>query len=215
MKLYKYRSPSSLEHILDILLNNRLYCTPYNELNDPFEGVFRSVQKMGFGDSKFGSGIFGTAELKTSLSIPDLSVSKKIRVCSLSASKADIMLWSHYAGGHSGIAIEVQLGDNNGQLHKVRYVEQLKEINPSFETPDSTEILKLKSTHWEYEEEYRIISNEEHYDISGKITAIYLGPRVSEVIQKTIIRSVDASIPVFSTKLDGETLEVKTDKKLN
>lgn len=40
MILYKYRSLANLEHVLDIILNQRLHCSTYPELNDPFEGLF-------------------------------------------------------------------------------------------------------------------------------------------------------------------------------
>jgi len=40
MILYKYRSLVNFERILDIILNQRLYCSKYDELNDPFEGLF-------------------------------------------------------------------------------------------------------------------------------------------------------------------------------
>ncbi len=38
MILYKYRALNSIEYTLDILLKERLYCSPYKDLNDPFEG---------------------------------------------------------------------------------------------------------------------------------------------------------------------------------
>ena len=40
MILFKFKSLGTLDHVLDILLNDRLYCAPYSNLNDPFEGQF-------------------------------------------------------------------------------------------------------------------------------------------------------------------------------
>jgi hypothetical protein len=40
MLLYKYRGLSNLRYVADILCHERLYCAPYTELNDPFEGFF-------------------------------------------------------------------------------------------------------------------------------------------------------------------------------
>ena len=41
MKLYKYRSlRRNLDFVLDILLNERLYCANYTALNDPLEGYY-------------------------------------------------------------------------------------------------------------------------------------------------------------------------------
>ncbi|MGB8764645.1 MAG: hypothetical protein WCD07_07625, partial [Burkholderiales bacterium] len=36
MILYKYRSFDNYEFLLDILINERLYCSIYKNLNDPF-----------------------------------------------------------------------------------------------------------------------------------------------------------------------------------
>ena len=42
MLLYKYRGLSSLEHTLDILVRNQLYCAEYEELNDPLKAPLTS-----------------------------------------------------------------------------------------------------------------------------------------------------------------------------
>ena len=50
MILYKYRSLSNFEHVADIILNDRLYCPTYEELNDPFEGLFVALWTVSFRD---------------------------------------------------------------------------------------------------------------------------------------------------------------------
>lgn len=37
---YKFRSLQNLKRFIDIILNERLYASRYNELNDPMEGVY-------------------------------------------------------------------------------------------------------------------------------------------------------------------------------
>lgn len=39
MKLFKYKS---CEHIEDVIINSRLYCSVFNKLNDPMEWAFNS-----------------------------------------------------------------------------------------------------------------------------------------------------------------------------
>ncbi|MEI8205410.1 MAG: hypothetical protein WCG03_00870 [Kiritimatiellales bacterium] len=43
MLLYKYRSLENFEYVLDIILNEHLHCAPYENLNAPFEGIFKAV----------------------------------------------------------------------------------------------------------------------------------------------------------------------------
>lgn len=219
MKLYKFRSISHLEYTLDILLNERLHCAPYEKLNDPFEGVFLSVMHVGgaLGTVPFGlSPLGGGVTVKAPRSISELPIPGGTRVCSLSASKSDVRLWSHYAEGHTGIAIEITFNDDDDQLHEVEYVEQLKEFNYSLLTaPESTEILRVKSHHWSYEREYRIISDNEYYSVKGRITGIYFGLRTTELIREMILRSVGGSIPVYTTKLNEETIEIELNNQVN
>lgn len=49
MKLYKFRSLDNIEFTFDILLNERLYCANYKDLNDPFEGIFRTTRLVNLG----------------------------------------------------------------------------------------------------------------------------------------------------------------------
>lgn len=39
--LYKYRSLSKLERILEIIIDRKLYGALYTEMNDPMEGYFQ------------------------------------------------------------------------------------------------------------------------------------------------------------------------------
>jgi hypothetical protein len=219
MKLYKFRSLKDIEYSLDILLNERLHCVPYDKLNDPFEGVFVVVTHLG-GLANLGWGPargYGTHIYKKPSSIQQYKIPGGTRICSLSATRKDVRLWSHYADGHKGIAIEIEFDEKNDELFKVDYVRQLKEFGNSLLTSplDSTEILKVKSFHWEYEEEFRLILNDEFYSIKGKITGIYFGLRTPSLLQELIMRAVGNRIPIFSTELIENTIEVEVDKKLN
>ena len=44
MKLYKFRSFENIEFTLDIIMNERLYCAQHKSLNDPFEGLFSTIE---------------------------------------------------------------------------------------------------------------------------------------------------------------------------
>jgi hypothetical protein len=213
MRLYKYRSLEHIEYTLDILLNERLHCAPYEELNDPFEGIFHYVRKPGITHPLFGAGICA----KTPRSISELPISGGKRVCSLSASSTDVRLWSHYANGHTGIAIEIDFDDIHEELHEVEYIKQLKEVSGAILLggPESTEILRLKSHHWRYEKEYRIISSEEYYPVNEKITGVYFGLRTPQLMQEMFLNSLKKTIPVYTTKLNGKTIEIELNNQVN
>jgi len=90
MKAYKFRSNSSLEHALDIILNQRLYCSPWAELNDPMEGRFL-FSFEGPGKPEYAA-VFN-----------ELVGSKaRRRVCALSESFGSYLMWAHYADGFRG-----------------------------------------------------------------------------------------------------------------
>lgn len=219
MKLYKYRTLSNLDYTLDILFKERLHCAPYDKLNDPFEGLFLSVMHIGgpLNSSPLNFAPIGSSRKVTRpQSISELPIPGGTRICSLSGANSDVRLWSHYAGGHTGIAIEVDIDPDTEFLHEVEYVDQLKEFSYSLLTaPESYEILKIKSKHWSYEEEYRLISNEQFFSVSRKITGVYLGLRISDHMQRMLLKVVGDYVPVYSTKLNEQEIKIELNKQVN
>ena len=122
MKLYKLRPLSNLEHVLDIVVHERLYCAPFTDLNDPFEGVYLAVTHV---PSIFFPSL-GTTK-RSAATVSDVSEpASRTRVCSLSASVGDVRQWSHYGDGHRGIAIEIDFTGHESDLRKVDYLRTLR-----------------------------------------------------------------------------------------
>ena len=206
MILYKYRSLERLDYILDIILNERLYCSYYKDLNDPLEGIYASV---------FSSTIFGiNMKSKTYKELDGENC--PARICSLSSTFSDIRMWSHYADGHKGIAIEIDSNDIKNTW-EVKYVKELLGFSQTFLSSlwIKQEGLKNKTFHWEYEKEYRIIGKEKYFDISNKIKAVYCGIRTPEKSINILRKVIPSSIPVFTTNLNKETLEVEKSKEIS
>ena len=220
MKLYRFRAMSSIENVLDIIVNEQLHCAPYDKLNDPLEGVFLSVirndsvlSNLGLSGSKFT--LPNSPPTISQASVTDLPFANQTLVCSLSATMADIRLWSHYAGGHTGVAIEIEF-DEPDELHEIEYRDSLAEFTPSLlGGPTSSDVLRLKTRHWEYEREFRLLTTEEFYPITGRITGIYLGLRTTELLAGVILRAVAAAIPVYRTKVNIRSLEIEQGAPLN
>ena len=183
MLLYKYRALSNPESALDILLNQRLYCSRYSELNDPFEGLFSETIRNPIGDSavQYPFGSFGllvpsgerkrTKSVARSLDDLPLESRDQIRICSLSASAYDVLLWSHYAEGHNGIAIEIDVSGLEATIHEVKYINKLPQ-HTSYSLGYSLlnvlsleQLLTKKTKHWKYENEYRLLCKDKYFDL--------------------------------------------------
>ena len=81
-------------------------------------------------------------------------------VCCFCGGRETILLWSHYADNHRGIAIGFDSDHFEDVLHRVIYSTERGEYHPLFNAdPDDPyrRVMKTKSPEWSYEDEYRII----------------------------------------------------------
>ena len=133
-----------------------------------------------------------------------------------------VLMWAHYANGHSGFCIEYDL--DASKLHASSRSEEnkavlIKDINYvksiSFEdTPSMEQALFCKSDFWAYENEMRLCSfdatnHNEHptIDCKGAIKAIYLGAKCSEVNRRKIEQAIaDKDIPLYQMSVDPSNL---------
>ncbi len=168
-KLYKFRKLENckdLERIKDIV-DNGFYCNNILDFNDFNEGVYTKTE----------------ATLK--INIEDKI---KYKICSFSAEEVlnCELMWGHYASAGKGIAIEIEL-DNNDDIKHVDY-------DNSFKPKNTKEILTHKTKIWEYEKEYRYLSEQHkgnHVKI-GRIVKIHFGTpyenltNSDEIIEKSL-----------------------------
>jgi Protein of unknown function (DUF2971) len=105
------------------------------------------------------------------------------RVCSLSACLDSALLWSHYADGHAGVAIEIEFGPELQQ--SVRAVQYVRDLPPhtvsEYQELTAEDLLVVKGIDWQYEREYRIIQEKDFFSVKGAITAVYVGSRLSRL----------------------------------
>ena len=155
-KYYKFRSFEKLDYINDIIINNRLFCTPIEMLNDPFEGHFHAYFK-------------GTGK-KT------LSISKdKTKICSVTKDMSEILLWIHYANGFNGVAIEFETDKVFTEViyNKSLYIFKNENVNRE-------DVYKIKVDKWIYENEYRYIELKNRNYIPVNVKEVILGNKVSK-----------------------------------
>lgn len=176
MRAYKFRASANIEFALDILLNRRLYCADWKALNDPMEGMFAySTRGKDPRAQQIVKGI-GTAK-------------SRYKVCSLSRDFQSHLLWSHYAGGFDGLAIEVELPDDDPDICEVEYrgvfaFLDMDEVRDEEEA--ARRILFSKYQEWAYEEEIRVLSNQSYYELAAPIQRVIAGPRMNQALFQTL-----------------------------
>lgn len=193
MYLYKYRSFKNWNYILDIILNNRLYATTFDKMNDPMEGLFSYTA------------FYFQKEIVDSIK----NAKMKVKICSLSKTYQEVLLWSHYADSHKGICIELKvLEDIKIRCEDVHYETSIPHIFfPPIEEPDIQSILLCKSNHWAYEQEYRCLLTENDKDS-------YVPIRISRIFVGCMVKNSDKKLLQDLLKRIGSDIEiVQMDKK--
>jgi len=230
MILYKYRSLANFELIIDIILNQRLHCSTYPELNDPFEGLFVTTTNITFSDFK-RMGKNPPLFVKLPIKFEKVNEARdlldgaidKVKICSLSSDLNDVRLWSYYANEHKGIVFEIEFSESE-TIYEVTYSKKLP--SSSWWTlstilggqPSIYDVLSRKTKHWEFESEYRIIDENKNleegsfFGIKDGIKAIYLGTRTSEKQRALLLKLTQGKIPIWTTKINMEKIIVEPDK---
>jgi len=210
MILYKFKSLRNIEHVFDILHNQRLFCTKYSNLNDPFEGIFFVVVSIPTPGLPVGQ--------KMTHNVDNIyPQSGHIKICSLSNRFDDVRLWAHYADGFKGITIAIDFSDIEPSLYEVRYfsgLPQFLDLNILGKSNIPPEILARKTEHWKYEAEYRIIQDKDYYLVNGKIKTIFTGQRISVTHKELLKKITPEEIPIYTTKLNTESVLIEQDALL-
>lgn len=211
MKLYKYKSLANLEHVFDIILSERLFCVSYNKLNDPFEGLFLTTIKLSTLKVPFPPYLLNRS-IEQHNNVEDLPIDlTRTKICSLSSDMSDVRLWAHYADGYKGVVFEIDFSGIESQVHKVIYDHKLPTFGSSILTgPFPHEVLSHKTSHWEYESEYRIIHDGDYFSISNRIKAIYAGFRISNTHYDVLTKIVPKEIPICLTKINMDKIIVES-----
>jgi hypothetical protein len=170
VKLYKYTP-----HLESFIENPMLRCTPAHELNDPFELQPNENTVADFFESYTGSLGFDNAERYLQIRNGDSGV------VSLSETKSNILMWSHYASEHKGGVIEFtfdveydslqemlqrgfinSIADNQYGFDRVKYRLEREPESDLFNSEGyelyqnlRKHLFFTKAEAWSYEKEYR------------------------------------------------------------
>ena len=213
MRLFKFRSLSNIEFVLDIIYNQRLYCATYDNLNDPFEGLFIS-NLLNLSERPTGAELLSSNEAGYQVVVNAKHIHNEAlensRICSLSRAINDVRLWSYYGDGHTGIAIEIEVNEDDPLVFPVNYNSELPRVDlNNLCEADVINLFKQKTLHWQHEQEYRIVSSDKYYCIKQKIRSIYLGSRVSAFHAEILTKAVGQDVDIFHTQINPQTVEVE------
>lgn len=191
MKLYKYKSLQNLWFILDVVFNRRLYCAHWTELNDPLEGRYEIY--LGESSARFHDKMLDQIE----------GAKDQFRVASLSADPNNFLLWSHYADGHKGVALEIDIPFNHPDLIQVIYTDFSSVFTSTGQTKeDMRHLFNGKTEAWAYEEEYRIVVDRQYFELPSPVTRVLIGHRVTGDQENILRAALPKSIEVVRTSLD-------------
>lgn len=198
-KLYKYVPYN--QHSLSILINKEIWCPKAKSLNDPFEFHFEVTQNS-IGEIPID---------QTSLEDAKEAVKKCAVVC-LSEINDDILMWSHYAQGHTGFCIEFERNEENvlgcwDNCCPVIYNPDNRVLSftpQELEDPKAfAQIATSKAPHWGYEKEWRLIIRPDFEDKLiplTPITSIIFGYKMGRNERKTIAHILGSNMKYTEAK---------------
>lgn len=183
-------SLEKFERFVDIIINKRLYAAIYTELNDPMEGLYyyhNNINRQDFID-KMKNG------------------KETLRVCSLSKSHKNSLMWSHYANEHKGVVIKLQIDNPEYEVKNISYtgIPNVYDVN-EYDISEVIRVLSQKHEVWKYEEEVRAFvrafRKEDKYMTGINVEEIFLGTRIDNLhkdLIKKLVRVIDNKIIVTS-----------------
>lgn len=181
---YKYRSLSQDGFIkcIDIIIKKRLYASCYIDLNDPLKGFY----------------LYPEGKLSEKMQFLLQKKKDAIRIVSLSKRNDSTLMWSHYADGHKGIVIGVEIDENKFDVRLVTYGE-LPTINEEDIGEDTyKKLLSKKLSPWYYEEEVRILTEQKYIPV--KIKKIIYGIKINQNVRSVLRHIVNAIDPAIEIK---------------
>jgi hypothetical protein len=207
MLAYKYRGGDEkiLERDISSLKDNYFWSPTMNDLNDPFETLVfsdRFKSELSALQKVFGLNLKHISRVDSQLENL-LNKINSLGVYSLSSLWNSSPMWAHYGYSHKGFCVEydleVLLKEGTSKICypplKIEYLNappQL-EIADSFDsTIILSKIIRTKSKVWEYENEYRLVTEPTgacFYD-SSAVKSIYFGYRMEENYSNRIMEAL-------------------------
>ncbi|WP_417713072.1 DUF2971 domain-containing protein [Pseudophaeobacter arcticus] len=198
------------KYALDNLEKRRLKLSFSNTVNDPYE-----LMPFNFGNDERGEKLwFAWKECreKNALDQGFISFSKNF---------SSPAMWGHYADNHKGVAYGFDvLPSQKNKLVKIIYKPELKKFENRDLTCEETQQREIKyasqtkSSHWSYEDEWRIycsLGDVEKYQKSIGRELFYL-PFGSEIVLREVIIGAESDLSTSQVKAalrEGHSVDVR------
>ena len=198
MRLYRYMSLNNLWHVLDIAVRNRVYCAHWTQLNDPLEGHYELYFR--------GKDDPGRTQVESALK----ANRDRHRIASFSEDHSNILLWSHYADGHKGVALEVEIDTEDPTLTQIVYSDFYSVFSEDTDvTMNHPHVFNGKTPEWRYEKEWRIITTYEYFTLDTPCSRILLGPLIPMDRRTTLERILPDRVKLIETSINYSTGKVE------
>lgn len=227
-ELYKYRKFDS--HALECVSENVIWVSKPQDFNDPFEYSFRIDPDMPIAEViKRKKDATHENYMEKQLELIEKIMGNFLigGIFSVSETKINSLMWSHYADSHKGFCIGYGKKSDN-QLsektcHKVSYGKYssfgLMELWKGFEQ-DNQDIKKkvfkamvlAKDPNWQYEREWRVLYGQSNQLIQPdfKITSITFGIRMPDYQKKLLIKLLkDRNVSFYSAQQKKDSYDLK------
>lgn len=161
-----------------------MYAAPYFDLNDPMEGHY----------------LYSSGELDSDVRDLINGQKMKVRICSLSMTSDNELMWSHYAEGHRGVVIGVEIDEQKQRLVPIQYDGPMQVGLVNLNNNTAEEILAHKLQVWGYEQEVRVFTRSKYY-VPITVKQVLLGRRMSTQnisFIKKLVASINSGIEVNS-----------------
>ena len=166
---------------MDIIFKKRLYASRYPDLNDPMEGFY----------------LYPEGKLSEEMQYKLQEEKNAIRIVSLSKRNDSTLMWSHYADGHKGVAIGVEIDKRQFDIRPVTYGNHLTITEHDINTDTCKDILCRKLSPWVYEEEVRVLTNKKLVPV--KVKEIVYGIKIDQSVRsvlRNIVKAFDSTIEI-------------------
>ncbi len=215
-----------IKYLSDLFVDSKLYHSSPSSFNDPFEckplfnwpgnaSEVHALRKYLINAAVINGLTRRSAEstISEAMTKPEFvreaiynSIHKtfsEIRICSFTTNKDNLLFWSHYADSHNGFCVEYDASIFPiSSAYKVNYKDEYPEA--IFPSPPNALGLKpalIKSSAWEYEDEYRIIFTPEIRQPKNDGTSlilngnemrnVYFGVNMAEVNKQILVELID------------------------
>ena len=188
MKIYHFISD---EYALDVLADQRIKVSRFDDMNDPFELLAVDLPNR---------------QYRREFAAFKRDMSKRIGILCFSKSWKSPLLWSHYANRHKGVALQFDVQDNI--IHPIKYrkkrytldIEKVRNMARRFNKQDIEAIWSTKYVQWKYEGEMRILLDKSDFYQENGIYFYNLG---NDIQLKGIVLGpfCDISISKIETRL--------------